>query len=399
MTKYQWIGSVIDQRRIEREEDMKKENRDYLKEGEHSDDNFPNRENSSSEDEEVKNLIRSLPTTPVSRVRKIKNHIRSGNRNKKTSKQEKQEINININKEDLEAIAQEMPQSVYYIGNPDMSKQNTSSNEMSSLISPVIQVKNHLSVRYYSHLKNPTMVKENYDYQLQSLPPPPHISIRNTFVKNRKQNASANKCSNIPFTLKKPKNYFYLVHRTKLSSKRNKKQGSECIYSYSEITRYFEGHHHTSSTRHVTAWRKLMMESRPLKILEHNILYHFANICKFIEKCKPFYFPFHNFNIDNGKPKPKGKNTLAKENTQKKLFKLLPPFLIKRLKVYSKPKKFYTTIVNIPETKTCKKGREIKNDNTNCDYIDLFKKQTFKLTFCIFFYCKPIHFTTIFSET
>ena len=67
-----------------------------------------------------------------------------------------------------------------------------------------------------------------------------------------------------------------------------------------------------------------MMESRLFKILEHNILYHYANICKFIEKCKPLYFPSHNFNIDNGKSKPKGKNTLAKENPQKKLFKLPP---------------------------------------------------------------------------
>ena len=52
--RHRWVCSVLDQRRFERAERMKREKTEVLLKREHTDDSFDERDNSSSEDEEIR---------------------------------------------------------------------------------------------------------------------------------------------------------------------------------------------------------------------------------------------------------------------------------------------------------------------------------------------------------
>jgi len=74
--RHRWVCSVLDQCRFKRAERMKREKTDVLLNGEHTDDSFDERDNSSSEDEEIRREKDTLLYTPRARMKKYMTKIR-----------------------------------------------------------------------------------------------------------------------------------------------------------------------------------------------------------------------------------------------------------------------------------------------------------------------------------
>ena len=155
--RHHWVCSVLDQHRFERVERMKREKTEVFLKGEHTDDSFDERDNSSSEDEEIRREKDTLLYTPRARLNKYMTKKRQVEKITELKKYNEYKENVHANNNNFE-----LTQPIYLTG--DQASQ-ISSNYMNieHPSTPTSQVRTcmNLSASFSKNLNITEIIKKN----------------------------------------------------------------------------------------------------------------------------------------------------------------------------------------------------------------------------------------------
>ena len=214
-----WVGSVLDQRRFDRTERMKREKTNTILQGEDSDDSFDDRDNSSTENEETRRERDTYTPSSKSRLRKYKKRQVESIIDKK----ENIKIKGNLN---MPYMNPELIQPIYLTGATETTSNGMYTTYTEHLVAPQIQVRNFSSIkesRLKEHkicnvIKIKTVIcnkfKKNNNIKVLKICAKPEFCYTNIKCNSNKIFCATNKYELIISKLL----YLYLGNRTKFSS-------------------------------------------------------------------------------------------------------------------------------------------------------------------------------------